>query len=63
MTTEKTSVDEVPTDRKPLNGPYNVAPQSTLKIAQFLQRIGSIKEAPAKWQEPYFPQVHSLPDS
>ncbi|HTP97402.1 MAG TPA: ABC transporter substrate-binding protein [Burkholderiales bacterium] len=63
VTREKTTVDEVMADLKPLNDPYDIAPQSVMKIAEFLYRTGSVKERPASWKDLFFPEAHGLPGS
>jgi NitT/TauT family transport system substrate-binding protein len=47
-----------------LSDPKNVltmVPQNTLKYAQFMHEIGSLKSRPASWKELFFPEVHDRP--
>lgn len=47
-----------------LNDPKNVitmVPQNTLKYAQFMHEIGSLKNRATSWKDLYFPEVHDLP--
>ena len=47
-----------------LNDPKNVitmVPQNTLKYAQFMHEIGSLKNRATSWKELFFPEVHDLP--
>ena len=47
-----------------LNDPKNVitmVPQNTLKYAQFMYDIGSLKHRATSWKELFFPEVHDLP--
>ena len=47
-----------------LNDPKNVipmVPQNTFKYAQFMQRIGSLRNRPVSWKDLFFPDVHDLP--
>lgn len=38
---------------------YSTVPSNTLKIADFMARIGSIKTRPASWRDYFFPDVHA----
>jgi len=31
------------------------------KTAEFMGKIGSIKDVPKRWQDMFFPEVHNLP--
>jgi NitT/TauT family transport system substrate-binding protein len=45
---------------KILNDPENVfttTPQNVMKYAEFLHKVGSIKEKPAKWSDMFFPEI------
>ncbi|GGY45613.1 ABC transporter substrate-binding protein [Pseudoduganella albidiflava] len=33
---------------------FNIAPQNTLKIAQFMHRVGAVKNKPATWRDYFF---------
>ena len=47
-----------------LSDPKNVitmVPQNTLKYAQFMYDIGSLKHRATSWKELFFPEVHDLP--
>ena len=49
-----------------MNDPNNVitmVPQNTLKYAQFMQEIGSLKNRAASWKDLFFPDIHDLPGS
>ncbi len=46
---------------KILNDPENVfttTPQNVMKYAEFMHKVGSIKEKPAAWSELFFPEIH-----
>jgi NitT/TauT family transport system substrate-binding protein len=46
---------------KILNDPENVfttTPQNVMKYAEFMQKVGSIKEKPATWKDMFFPEIH-----
>ncbi len=38
-------------------------PLNTNKIADFLHRVGTIKNKPASWQDYFFPEIHTQPGS
>jgi sulfonate transport system substrate-binding protein len=40
-----------------------MVPQNTMKFADFMAAVGSIKEKPANWKELFFPEIHDLPGS
>jgi NitT/TauT family transport system substrate-binding protein len=42
---------------------WTMVPESTVKYAQFMHDVGSIKVMPANWKELFFPEVHNLPGS
>ena len=49
-----------------LNDPKNVitmVPQNTLKYAQFMHDIGSLKNRANSWKDLFFPDIHDLPGS
>ncbi len=46
-----------------LNDPeivYTTTPQSLMKYAEFMHKVGSIKTKPQDWKEMFFPNVHHL---
>jgi ABC-type nitrate/sulfonate/bicarbonate transport system substrate-binding protein len=42
---------------------WTMVPQNTMKFADFMAAVGSIKEKPANWKELFFPEIHDLPGS
>ncbi|HEX9462842.1 MAG TPA: ABC transporter substrate-binding protein [Alphaproteobacteria bacterium] len=42
---------------------WTLVPENTMKYAAFMHRVGSIKEAPASWQDLFFPEIHGQPGS
>ena len=47
-----------------LNDPRNVitmVPQNTLKYAQFMHEIGSLKNRASSWKDLFFPEIHDSP--
>ena len=37
---------------------WTLVPQNTMKYADFMHKVGSIKEAPASWKDLFFPEIH-----
>jgi NitT/TauT family transport system substrate-binding protein len=42
---------------------WTMAPESTLKYAEFMHAVGSIKAEPTSWKDLFFSDVHELPGS
>ena len=42
---------------------WTMVPESTVKYAEFMHAVGSIKVKPADWKDLFFPEVHGLPGS
>jgi NitT/TauT family transport system substrate-binding protein len=42
---------------------YTLAPKSTMKTAEFMAKVGTIKDKPSSWKDLFFPNVHNLPGS
>jgi NitT/TauT family transport system substrate-binding protein len=42
---------------------WTMVPESTMKYAEFMHAVGSIKVMPADWKELFFPEVHNLAGS
>ena len=40
---------------------FTLSPEKVFKTAVFMGKVGTIKEPPAKWQDLFFPDIHSLP--
>jgi NitT/TauT family transport system substrate-binding protein len=56
----KNSVDDI---YAMINAPdyaYTLAPQKVFKTAEFMGKIGSLKNKPASWKDLFFPEVHNL---
>jgi len=39
---------------------YTLVPNNTMKYADFMYKVGSIKKKPASWKDLFFPEVHNL---
>jgi NitT/TauT family transport system substrate-binding protein len=42
---------------------WTMVPENTMKYAELMHAVGSIKVRPASWTELFFPEVHDLPGS
>jgi sulfonate transport system substrate-binding protein len=63
VTKERTTVAElVETMRQP-GFNFSTTPQNTVKVAQFMYRIGSIKEEPRDWRDLFFAEIYDTPGS
>jgi NitT/TauT family transport system substrate-binding protein len=40
-----------------------MTPENTLNVADFMQKVGTIKVKAGSWKDLFFPEVHSLPGS
>jgi len=59
----KESVDKI---LKMLEDPqmkFTIAPERTLKFAQFMYQVGILHNEPKSWEDLFFPEVHNLPGS
>jgi NitT/TauT family transport system substrate-binding protein len=49
-----------------ISGPqvrWTMAPENTMKFANFMYSVGSVKDAPKSWKDMFFPEVHDLSGS
>jgi NitT/TauT family transport system substrate-binding protein len=42
---------------------WTMVPENTMKYAEFMYAVGSIKAMPKDWKELFFPEIHALPGS
>lgn len=42
-------------------GQFTTTPQRMMLFAEFLNKVGAVKEKPATWQDLFFPDAHNLP--
>jgi NitT/TauT family transport system substrate-binding protein len=42
---------------------WTMVPENTMKYAEFMHAVGSIKVMPEEWKELFFPEVHNLSGS
>ena len=51
---------------KILAGPqakWTLTPENSMKYADFMSEVGSVKVKPASWKDMFFPEIHDLPGS
>jgi NitT/TauT family transport system substrate-binding protein len=63
ITKDKAPVEEI---MKMMNDPdieFTTMPRGNLAMVEFMNKIGTIKVKPAKWQDLFFENVHNLPGS
>jgi len=49
-----------------ISGPqvrWTMVPEHTMKFAEFMASVGSLKEAPKSWKDIFFPEIHDLDGS
>lgn len=63
VTKEHTTVDELVALMKEPGFDFSTTPRNTVKVAQFMYRIGAIKEQPQTWQDLFFPEIYGQPGS
>jgi NitT/TauT family transport system substrate-binding protein len=63
MAKDKTPVDELVAMMNQPGFEFGTTPQNVTKMAQFMNRIGSIGVAPKDWKELFFPEIYDLPGS
>ena len=59
----KESVEQI---LKMMNDPqveYTLAPQRLLPYAQFMNKVGTLKNNPGSWKDLFFPEIYDLPGS
>jgi NitT/TauT family transport system substrate-binding protein len=59
----KLSIDKVAEIASGRQVKWTMVPESTMKYADFMHSVGTIKVKPADWKELFFPEVHNLPGS
>jgi NitT/TauT family transport system substrate-binding protein len=63
MSGTKESVDELVKMMEDPLVDYTLAPKSIMKTAEFMAKVGTIKEKPASWKDLFFPNVYGLQGS
>ena len=60
---QKSSPDEIVKILNDPNSKFSTVPDGTMKYAEFMFRVGTIKAKPATWKELFFPAIHAAPGS
>ena len=58
---KKNSVDDIFAVISDKDYAFTLSPEKVFKTAVFMGKVGTIKDPPAKWQDLFFPDIHSLP--
>ncbi|HXX83621.1 MAG TPA: ABC transporter substrate-binding protein [Casimicrobiaceae bacterium] len=56
---QKGSLDEIIKILSDPNSKFSTMPNGTMKYAEFMFRVGTIKARPASWKELFFPLIHA----
>ena len=56
----KNSVDDIYSMIAAHDYAYTLAPQKVYKTAEFMHKIGTVKNKPASWKDLFFPEVQGL---
>lgn len=60
---QKSSSDEIVKILTDPNSRFSSVPDGTMKFAEFMARVGTIKAKPASWKELFFPPLHAVAGS
>ena len=63
MSGTKESVDELVRMMEDPLVDYTQAPKSIMKTAEFMAKVGTIKDKPSSWKDLFFPNVHGMQGS
>ena|SRR5207244_3894148 len=63
MSGTKETVDELVKMMEDPLVEYTLTPKSVMKTAEFMAKIGTIKDRPASWKDVFFPNVHGAAGS
>ncbi|MGE3916148.1 MAG: ABC transporter substrate-binding protein, partial [Hyphomicrobiaceae bacterium] len=59
----KSSVEDIAAMLTDPDTEFTMTPKATMKYAEFMHKVGSIKVKPASWKDLCFENVHGLPGS
>lgn len=59
----KLTVDQVAAIAAGPQVKWTMVPENSMKYAEFMHSVGTIKVKPASWKELFFPEIHDLPGS
>ena len=57
----KNSVDDIFAVINDKDYAFTLSPEKVFKTAVFMGKVGSVKDPPVRWQDLFFPDIHSLP--
>ena len=60
---QKSSPEEIVKILSDPNSRFSTVPDGTMKYAEFMARVGTIKAKPASWKELFFPPLHAVAGS
>jgi NitT/TauT family transport system substrate-binding protein len=60
---QKASAEEILKILSDPNSKFSTIPDGTMKYAEFMARVGTIKAKPGSWKELFFPMIHSAAGS
>jgi NitT/TauT family transport system substrate-binding protein len=60
---QKSSIDEIVKILGDPNSKFSTVPDGTMKYAQFMARVGTIKAKPATWKDLFFPAIYGVAGS
>jgi len=60
---QKSTADEIIKILEDPNSKFSTVPDGTMKYAEFMSRVGTIKAKPAGWKELFFPPIHATAGS
>ncbi|HLQ27166.1 MAG TPA: ABC transporter substrate-binding protein [Acidiferrobacterales bacterium] len=63
MSNTKESLDELYKMMVDPQIEFTLTPKNTMKTAEFMYKVGTVKIKPASWQDMFFPNVHNRPGS
>ena len=60
---QKSSAEEIVKILNDPNSKFSTVPDGTMKYAEFMSRVGTIKARPASWKDLFFPTIHAVAGS
>src|SRR5450755_2361677 len=60
---QKSTADEIVKILNDPNSKFSTVPDGTMKYAEFMSRVGTIKAKPASWKDLFFPPIYGVPGS
>jgi NitT/TauT family transport system substrate-binding protein len=60
---QKSSIDEIVRILNDPNSKFSTVPDGTMKYAEFMARVGTIKAKPASWTDLFFPPIYGVAGS